>query len=232
METVKKIFILHGWAYSVEKWRSFIVLMQAKGFEPVMLNVPGLTQETDKVWTIDDYVGWLEKKLEAERNVIIIGHSNGGRLALAFAAKHPERLKYLILIDSAGVYHNGFPIRLKRYLFKSAAKLGKRIIRSEKLKSLLYKMAGESDYHRATSLMKQTMINLISVDLISQLDKITAPTLIIWGRLDKIAPLSDGRLMHRRIKESRLCVVDEASHSPQFTHPQEVCQRILDEITL
>lgn len=231
MGTVKKIFILHGWAYSVAKWRSFIVLMQARGFDPVMLSVPGLTQEIDKVWNIDDYVEWLEKELAAEKEIILLGHSNGGRLALAFAAKHPARLKYLILIDSAGIYHNELSIRLKRHLFKAAAKLGKKLFRSEKLKDLLYKVAGESDYHQARPLMKQTMVNLISVDLVAILDKIISPTLIIWGRSDKITPLSDGRLMNGRIKRSRLYIVDEAKHSPQFTHPQEVCQEISDELT-
>lgn len=230
MGIVKKIFILHGWAYSIEKWRSFVVLMKAKGFEPILLGIPGLTREIDRVWTIDDYVSWLNKELEAEEDVILVGHSNGGRIALTFAVKYPEKLKHLILIDSAGIYHRGLGICLKRFLFKVVAKLGKKIVKSERLKNLLYKIVGESDYLRAAPLMKQTMVNLASTDLAPSLNKIVTPTLIIWGKLDKITPLSDGRQMRRLIKGSQLCVIDEAKHSPQFTHPQEVCQKIIDEI--
>ena len=230
MGALKKIFILHGWAYSIDKWGSFVSLVRDQGFEPAMLNVPGLTRETDKVWALDDYVEWLAEELKTEREAIIVGHSNGGRLALAFAAKHPEKLKYLILIDSAGIYHNEFPIRLKRYLFGAAAKVGKKITRSEKLRGWLYKAVGERDYFRASPLMKQTMANLISVDLAPSLKKITTPTLIIWGEHDKATPLVDGRLMQRSIQGSRLCVIKQAGHSPQFTHPREVWQKIMEAI--
>jgi pimeloyl-ACP methyl ester carboxylesterase len=43
---------------------------------------------------------------------VLLGHSNGGRIALAFAEKYPDKVKQLVLIDSAGIYHNEFSIRL------------------------------------------------------------------------------------------------------------------------
>lgn len=229
MGAVKKIFILHGWAYSTNKWQQFITILEKGGFSPVILNVPGLTEKTDKTWTLNDYVTWLNEKLGKEK-AILIGHSNGGRIALALAAKYPERLKHLILIDSAGIYHNELPIRFKRFVFKAVAKLGKKITSSGKLKGLLYKAARESDYRNATPQMRQTMVNLISADLTPQLGKITTPTLIIWGRLDRDTPLSDAELIQRVIKGSKLHIVDNARHSPQFTDTKKVCGEILKEI--
>lgn len=229
METLKKIYILHGWTYSTDKWDQFSSLLKMKDFTPVLLNVPGLTEKTDKVWTLDDYVEWLKETIGSEK-AIIIGHSNGGRIALAFAARYPEKLRQLILIDSAGIYHNELQIRLKRLIFGAIARLGKKVTSSEKLRSLLYKAARESDYKDATPQMRQTMVNLISQDLTPQLSKITTPTLIIWGENDKSTPLSDGKLMHGRIKNSKLVVINDARHSPQFTDTSEVCKKILEEI--
>ncbi len=230
---MNKIFILHGWTYTTDKWPEFCSQMAAAGYIPVMLRVPGLTETTDKVWTLADYVEWLAKKLTAENDkVILIGHSNGGRIAWAFAAKYPEKLKLLVLIDSAGIHRNELPKRLKRFVFGLAAKIGKKITSSEVLRKVLYKLARESDYKNATPQMRKTMVNLISADLIPDLPKIATPTLIIWGRQDKATPLADGKLMHKLIKISSLYIIDKAGHSPHATHAAEVSAKILKEINV
>ena len=115
-------------------------------------------------------------------------------------------------------------------IFGVIAKIGKKLTNSGKLRYFLYKIVRESDYLKATPQMKQTMVNLISADLTSELGKITVPTLIIWGRDDKSTPLSDGEIMHKNIKNSKLVIIDNAGHSPQFTHAGEVCKYILREI--
>lgn len=228
---MKKIFILHGWTYSADKWQELVTCLKKSGFEPVLLDIPGLTAKTDKVWSLNDFSEWLNDQLgPAKEKAILVGHSNGGRIAVAFAAKYPHKLKNLILIDSAGVYHQELAIRFKRFVFAKIAKWGKKITASEKLQSLLYKLAGESDYQNANPLMKQTMLNLIAVDLKPDLRKINTPTLIIWGRQDKITPLCDGKLIHSLVKNSKLIVLSNAGHSPQFTHIELVCQKIAFEI--
>ena len=55
--------------------------------------------------TLEEYVEWLRSKLADERDVVLIGHSNGGRIAIAFADRYPEKISKLILIDSAGIVH-------------------------------------------------------------------------------------------------------------------------------
>jgi len=228
MEVIKKIYILHGWTYSTEKWNPFINLLKQKETEVNILKIPGLTGDLNKVWAIEDYVEWLNKILNKEKNkVILIGHSNGGRIALNFAIKYPEKLSNLILIDSAGIYHNEFPIVLKRLVFRNIAKIGKKIRESETLKSWLYKIVGESDYKTANPIMKQTMVNLINSDKNLSLNNVTVPTLIIWGSEDKTTPLSDGKLMNNQIKNSKFYIVD-AKHSPMFTNPEEVAKIIYE----
>src|SRR3989344_6753590 len=100
------IYILHGWAYSKDRWNPFLSLLKSKGLNPYLLPIPGLTDKIDKPWNIDDYVKWLLGKIEKEEKIILIGHSNGGRIALNFSIKYLEKVAKLILIDSAGIYHN------------------------------------------------------------------------------------------------------------------------------
>lgn len=225
-----KIYILHGWAYSIEKWQPFVDLLKEKGFEPVMLNVPGLTAPLDEIWDVDDYVNWLKKILEKENGkVILLGHSNGGRIALSFASKYPEKVDRLILIDSAGIYHNELPIRIKRFAFGSLSKAGKKITNSAKLRKIFYRFVREHDYEKANPTLRQTMRNLITYDSFPLLSKIKTPTTIIWGENDKVTPASDSKIMQKEIAGATLHIIRDARHSPQFTHAQEVSEIVLQK---
>ncbi len=231
MGSLKKIYIIHGWSYSTNKWGPFVELLKKNGFSVNLLKVPGLTAASDKVWELDDYIVWLKKNISDEKNkIILLGHSNGGRIAISYASLYPEDLSHLLLIDSAGIYHNEIPIRIKRIVFKTIAKLGKKATTSNQLKKLIYRLAQAKDYQEATSSMKQTMLNLIIKDLTPILITITTPTTIIWGEKDKITPLSDAKLMNKYIKNSRFYQIKDAKHSPQFSHPQEVIDRIKKEV--
>lgn len=226
---MKKILVLHGWTYTTEKWQPFINFLIEYGFDIELLKIPGLTEKIDRPWDLDDYVDWLNEKI-GRKNAILVGHSSGGRMALAYALKYPQKVEQLILIDSAGVYHKQLGIRIKRFLFKKIAKLGKKITNHGGLRGLLYKLTGEIDYKQASTVMKETMKNLISIDLTPKLSQIKIPTLIIWGELDKTTPLFDGRLMHKLIPNSKFHIIKSAKHSPMFTHPKEVVQGIVEEL--
>ncbi len=223
MGTIKKIIILHGWAYEHTKWVPFVNSLIRAGLDIKLLDIPGLTAPLDQVWQLDNYVTWLHDQLQSEpQPVALLGHSNGGRIALAYAAKYPQKISHLFLIDSAGLRHRS----VKRILFKTVAKLGKVILPFSFLKKILYKAAREHDYEQANPILKKTMLNLISTDLTSILASMIMPTTIIWGSEDKTTPISDGRKMHQLIKNSELYVIHGARHSPQFTHTEEVSKTI------
>lgn len=228
---MKKIIILHGWTYSLDKWKRFTKLLEQNGFKPVFLSIPGLTSETNQIWDVGKYSKWLENKLRNDKGrVILLGHSNGGRISAYFAAQNPDKIQKLILIDSAGIYHKELPLQIKRFVFNTIAKIGKVITSSETLKDLMYYLAGERDYQKAQPNMKKTMVNLTHHDITPFLKKIKNPTLIIWGEEDKVTPLGDARLMNGLISNSKLEIIKNAGHSPFFTHPEKVVKIIKDDI--
>ncbi len=226
-----KIFILHGWTYSFDKWGKFADLLKRESLDSVFLKIPGLTEESNQIWDIQKYSDWLNEKLSKENGkVILLGHSNGGRIAVYFAAEHPEKVQELILIDSAGIYHKELFLQIKRFVFGSITSIGKKFTSSETLKNFLYYLAGERDYQKASPNMKLSMVNLSHHDLTPFLRKIKVPTLIIWGENDKITPVSDANLMHKLIHGSKLEIIKEARHSPFYTNLEEVVQVIKNGI--
>jgi pimeloyl-ACP methyl ester carboxylesterase len=201
-------------------------LLSSKGIKPVLLGIPGLTEEQSKPFTLSDYVAWLRERI-GRKKVILLGHSNGGRIAAAFASSYPGNVLALILVDSAGIYHKDFKIRAKRLVFGFLAKFGKKFFSSHFLRDLLYKAAGEMDYKDTEGALRETFLNLVHSDISSCLPKISAPTLIIWGEKDKVTPRSDGEVFKRLIRNSELKIIKDANHSPQFTHATEVLEAVV-----
>lgn len=230
---MKKIYIVHGWTYTLDAWDECIAGLKAAGFDPVMLRVPGLTAPSEKVWTLDQYVEWLDSVLPLSSStgpiepITLVAHSNGGRVAIALAAQNPSRISNLILVDAAGIVHNEMPIRMKRAVFGTIAKTGKKLTSNALIRKIFHKLIVARDYARAPENMRETMKNLISIDLTDRLSKITAKTLILWGNHDKATPVMDAHLMHKRILGSKLVVFEGVGHSPH----KDVPERVVEEIT-
>ncbi len=223
------LIILHGWAYDVKKWAPFLEILKEKGVEYKMLKIPGLTASLEDVWTLDDYVSWLKSVVSGQRSIVLLGHSNGGRISLAYVRKYPQKISHLILIDSAGIYHQDIFIQIKRFIFGKFARL-KRFVNGNFLQGLFYKIVREYDYYKASPIMKKVLQNLLESDKNSALDEIKVPTTLIWGENDNITPLLDGRVMNEKIENSSLFTIKDAGHSPQFTHPKEVSRIVIQQL--
>lgn len=221
-----KVFVLHGWTYAAQAtWEPLLNMLRTRGLEIEFLAIPGLTDGSDPVWTLDDYVEWLRAKVGNEK-AILYGHSNGGRISLAFAAKYPDKVERLIIEDASGIPPEGLR-KLKRDISRVLAKSMGVFTRSERLRKLFHRLIRESDYQRASPNMRKTMSNLVGVDLRPVLHKITAPTLIIWGAGDRMTPLKNGETIHQGIAGSKMLVIPDARHSPHITHPQQVADALL-----
>ena len=60
---------------------------------------------------------------------------------------------------------------------------------------------------------------------------IKRPTLVLWGRDDKLIPLSFGERFHREIADSRLRIIDNCGHIPQVECPDEYAAAVLEFLT-
>lgn len=227
----KLLYILHGWTYELSKWNPLINKLKKAGYKPKILNIPGLTDKTDKSLNINDYIDWLYHMLPQNTPIILLGHSNGGRIALNYALKYPDKISRLILIDSAGIYDDKPISVVKRRFFKFIAKTGQLFTNSIFLKRLLYKLIGEKDYVTATPHMKNTMINLMNSDKNLNLENLRVPTAIIWGGNDRTTPLWMAYKLRHRIRGSTMQIIQKAGHSPQFSHFEQVYAIIHRAIT-
>jgi pimeloyl-ACP methyl ester carboxylesterase len=232
-QIVPKVYIVHGWSYLLDKWTAIGAELRRRGIEPVLLKVPGLTEPSQKVWDIDGYVAWLDGQLQSVDHPIVIGHSNGGRIALHFVEKYPGRLAWLILIDSSGIPRGRGVTSLKLAVLRSLSRLGKPLRYIPGFRKLLYRLLRAADYREAAPNMQQTMRHMHAAD--SQIDyhKLAVPVTLIWGRDDTITPLRNGRQLQEQLAGSQLHIIDNARHAPQATHTAEVAdiiQTVVEQI--
>jgi len=130
------------------------------------------------------------------------------------------------LIDSSGIRDRRAFKRVKRKIFYIVAKIGKVFVRSERARSIFYRAIGGHDYLEASPILRKTMSLVIEDEIIGDLESISCPTLIIWGRDDKTTPLLHAHLIKKRVKRASTSIIDGAKHSPQFTHTEKVADTV------
>lgn len=215
-----KLYIIHGWTYTVAPWERTISLLEKQGLSVEMLHVPGLTASSKKVWTIEEYVRWADRNIPD--GAVALGHSNGGRILLNLCSEKPEKLQHLILLDSAGVYEASNKRDLARGLSKRLSFLKK----VPGLAKVWHKLTGASDYARAPENMKKTLSNMLDSDKDLDFSKVTVPTSIIWGAADTVTPPHQAEIMHQKIKNSQLEIFPNWTHAPYISHPAELAKVI------
>jgi pimeloyl-ACP methyl ester carboxylesterase len=217
------VLVLHGWGASIEAVYPIVT-----GLCPVAtvyaLDLPGFGQSEAprEPWGVEEYQRFVAAFMDglAIERPAIVGHSNGGRIAIRLACTEPRRASRLVLVDSAGIR----PRRtLRWYRRVGMAKVGKYAARflgrpGQRLRELLIGRSGSADY-LAAGPMRPTLVRLVNADLRPFMPGIAVPTLLVWGSEDTDTPLSAAREMERLIPDAGLVVLEEAGHYSYLDQP-------------
>ena len=215
------VILLHGWGANLTLFSAIAQALSA-AYTVVSVDFPGCggTDEPPMPWGMDDYVRFTSEFISTfdADQVILLGHSHGGRVAIRLAtdAGLPFTVDKMILVDSAGIlpkrswkYH----VRVRFY------KAGKAVLAWAPVAKLFptalnsfQQLMGSTDYAAASPVMRASLVKVINENLEPLLPEITAETLLIWGESDTDTPLSDGRLMESLIPGSGLVVLTGAGH--------------------
>lgn len=207
------MLLLHGWGCDNTTLES-VRRIAARSHTVYNLDFPGFgsSPEPAEIWTVFDYATMLQQFIAALgiRRPVLLGHSFGGRVSIIHASAHADVDK-VILVDSAGV-RNPLPLRkrIKVAAFKAAKRIAPVVLGKAAGQRFIDRWrgsAGSADYRAASPKMRAIMSKVIAQDLRHLMPKITAPTLLIWGKDDKDTPLADARKMEALIPGSGLVVL-------------------------
>lgn len=181
--------------------------------------------------------GLLPSAIHHSQSVILIAHSNGGRIALHLAATHPELVSQLILVNSAGVDLSYDPSRwrqAKRLILPPLWSLLKKIT-PRPIRSLLLRAIWSHD-HLATDhdeMMRKTFHTMLHTFLeedMQQIDTDNIPTTLIRWWHDSYTPLRQGKRMHHLIAWSRLIIYENERHGIHIHNPSLLIKKLKELI--
>jgi len=233
------VLILHGWGGSSDSWLGIQKKLAQQGYQVICPDFPGFGKsKTPSVpWSLSDYTTWVlnfANLLNLDK-FYLIGHSFGGRVAISFVARYPERVKRLILCNSAGI-KTSVSREVKTIQF--LAKKGNSVFSHKYLRVFkdffrflfyLIFMRGK-DYALAKGVMKETMNKVLEEDLFPLLSRIKVNTSIIWGDRDKIVPVEMARIFNENILNSRLTILEKVGHSPHLEAPEKLLKAIISNL--
>lgn len=241
------VVLVHGMGKAAARDWAHVIPALAKRYAVYAVDLPGFgySDKGNHHYSPDNMARALDAVLTSRiaRPFTIIGHSMGGTVALAYAGLYPRRVGRLVLVDVAGVLHRSvYAEFLGRVAAQRALGLDspwyESVVRAIQLRAENWPIRGELVLERAG--VRQRVLRgdpnaiaafaMVEHDFTESLRTIAAPTLIIWGAEDTIAPLRTGQALAAAIPRARLTVIEGAGHAPQVQFPDRFNPLLIDEL--
>lgn len=229
----KPIVLLHGWGDNLNSFKSLVSSLESE-YRLISLDLPGqgISERPPIAWNLTNYAEFIKSFLQ-KINVVpfaIIGHSNGGAIAIAGLAGGILKAEKLVLIASSGVRDIETAKKLGLKLVARSGKLATAVIPKRSTRILRKKFYN----HIGSDLLvephlEETFKLVIAQDIQTEASQLKLPTYIIYGIADQVTPYNSvGVLLHHRIIGSKVNIIDGAEHFVHQTHSAQVAESILD----
>lgn len=231
------VVLVHGLGGRAEDWQDLAPYFAKAGYRVYLPDLPGYGQSERPAnfsYSMPGQAGIVVGFLDALglKQVDLGGWSMGGWIAQLVASDHPDRVRRLMLYDSAGIHEEpGFDIRL--FTPTSAADL-------TKLDVLLMPHPPGVPGFVADDILRNARRNgwiirravdsmLRGLDATDDLlPHLKMPVLLVWGAEDRITPVSQGKRMHDLIPRSQLEVFAGCGHLAPEQCADQIAPRALE----
>ena len=228
------IILLHGFASSVSFFKAQIKIL-SEDYRIIAFDAlgHGKSDHPDELNLDKNIRHEIIRDLEDLLNHLgvieqygIIGHSLvGGMIAQYYAMKHPDEVKFLILLNSGyimidnvirNIFYNLLPYFIRMNFLEVLANSIEEILD----KIIPYIKTALKNYKQEFQLSNDDLLMKIESQIFSMISEINeydptgiqCPTLIIGGRLDNFAPETMSEQLHQKIRDSYLEIIDMAGH--------------------
>jgi pimeloyl-ACP methyl ester carboxylesterase len=222
------VIFLHGWRSSAYIWEKLLKHFYINDTPFYFIDLPGFgkSENPSSPFSTHNYAEIITEFIKSLNltKPTLVGHSFGGRIAIMISITHPDLIKNLVLINSAGIVRKTIKkklIRLIAFLTKPLFSLPFML----KIKTQIYSLLGADDY-LSTPELRPTLKIVTQEDLSPLLYKILCPTHIIWGDNDLDTPIRDAYTMKNSIQNSTLSIIKEAGHFSFLDKPKLVANEI------
>lgn len=246
------LILLHGLGASLESWWCNIDAL-GQHFRVIAPDIVYFGKSA-KPEREPDHIGFVEFTLNLMdalgiERAVLVGNSMGGAIAAKTAMMYPSRVRGLVLVNAAGFGQEvAWWLRLRsifdarpqgtpppwlvrvglRQIFDDPDRVSNDVI--QKLVAVDRDPDAQKSYRRVLTLgvnwrgLKPEMLREIR----DAAHEISVPTLIVWGKQDRVVPVHHAKVAHSKIPHARLHLFDNCGHTPQLEYPNEFNALIRD----
>lgn len=234
------LVLLHGTSASLHTWEGWVDALKGER-RVIRIDLPGfgLTGPApDGDYHLARYSRFVGALLDdlGLKQVVLAGNSFGGQVAWKFAADAPDRVARLVLVDAAGYPYRpeSVPLAFRMARIPVLEPLMTHTLPRSMVESSVRNVYGDparvtpelvDRYHELAlregnrGALVQRFRQSPGGEFTEQISRIKAPTLILWGGLDRLIPLENGQRFAREITGSQLVVFDALGHVPHEEDP-------------
>jgi pimeloyl-ACP methyl ester carboxylesterase len=226
------LVFLHGFPFSRGVWQKQIDAFQSS-HRVIAPDLPGFGESPPRPGpiTMAQYAANLRALLQGLGTgpVVLIGHSMGGYVALAFALQFPEVLRGLVLVSTRAGRDSDEAAAGRRALAGKVKAEGVQVVVDAMAPKML--ATGDRDprgVEQVRGLMSGTspegaIASLLGMaerpDTTALLGRIAAPTLVITGAEDRLIPPAESDKLAQAIRGAQLHLIPRAGHLVAFEQP-------------
>jgi pimeloyl-ACP methyl ester carboxylesterase len=246
------VVLLHGFGGSFDNWRK---LMEAfpEGYRLIAADLPGfglseydenLAPEVDLTAYYTQFTADLLTELKID-TCYLIGNSLGGFLAWETTLRNEDKVKKLVLLNSAGYSADDIKATLiqatKSPLFKGLINKG---VPKPFVRYAANRVIGDTEHYQPDSQRLASFYGLMNkkgtLEMVqkigaadhtidtTRIPNIKVPTLIVWGDNDHIVPVEHAYKFKRDIPNSKLLIYKGSGHVPMMENTERLLADILD----
>lgn len=246
------VILIHGLAGSADIWLNNIDPL-SRHHRLYALDLPGFgrSDKPGPPFSPSDYTRVLDDfmtALDIDR-ATLVGQSLGGGIALQYALQFPQKVRRLILVDSAGLGKEviwtlklmSLPLfgELMSYPTRKGVELFfKFAVRDQSLITVdfvdrYYTFFSAPGFQNFLLRLLRLMINVRGVreevlsPLMNNLHKIIQPVLIVWGEKDRVLPLAHAYAGRRRLPHGTVEIFEACGHLPFFEEAERFNRLVL-----
>lgn len=218
------LMLLHGLFGALSNWEA-VVNRFSPHYRVVIPMLPIYTMPIKEAG-LEGLRSFVEKFVDTMKldNMIIMGNSLGGHVALLYTLNNNSKVSRLILTGSSGLFENAmggtYPRRGSFDYIKERVEYtfyDPRVASGDLISEVFETTKNIPKCMRIVAIAKSAQRN----NLAGELHKINVPTLLVWGLNDTITPALVAHDFNRLITNSELRFIDHCCHAPMMEHPEK-----------